>query len=197
MEAIDTTPPEASPTPVPAPRPRLTLYDATDALLTVREWLEESEGELTPEIEALLARAEGDFETKCERVALFIREQEAEAAAIEQEVARLALRLKARQRTATNLKAYLQREMERAERVEVKRPLVTLRLQKSAPAVTAVLVGDGDLPALRGDPAWAPFLAEVPASVRLDRKALIDAWRAGQPIPAAVTVEQRLHLRLR
>lgn len=61
------------------------LYEATEALDICRDLLIEAGGELTPEIEQLLAEAQDTFGQKAERVALFIQELLATAAAVKQE----------------------------------------------------------------------------------------------------------------
>lgn len=180
--------------------PHLKLYEATDALEIVREWLCESEGELTPEIEALLNDAALDFDLKAERVALMVREFITEGEAIAAEAERLAARAKAREKGAERLKAYLHREMTAAERPVVKRPLVTIRVQASAPSVR------GELPEekLRNLAQIAPSLVRhVPEKFNLDARALLAAEKNGeQPLEqhgellAGIEIVRGSHVRI-
>lgn len=169
------------------------LYDCTDALEIVHQWLEESGGELTPAIEELLAEAEGTFDQKAERVALKIREMQATADACATEARRLQARDKALNRSADSLKAYLLHQMQTAGRQEIKRPLATLRVQQSPPSILHTPTATEEL---ARDPAWQRFVVTVPAQYRIDSKALIDAWRAKQAVPADAVIAQGQHLRI-
>lgn len=169
------------------------LFERTEALEILNDWLEESRGELTPAIEQLLAEAEGDFDEKAERVALYIREQIAGAAAIREEETRLhALRM-SKERAAENLKRYLLLNMQQAERTKVEGTLVTVRVQKSPPAVESSL-SEGELDALFG---IAPrFVRLIPQRFELDKRAVLEAYKLGQVLPRGVDVTQGTSLRI-
>jgi hypothetical protein len=66
------------------------LYDLAEAREILDEFLTETEGEVTPEIEALLEQLTGQVTEKVERVGLYIRELVATAAAVKEEEQRLA-----------------------------------------------------------------------------------------------------------
>lgn len=119
------------------------LYEATEALGIIDELLEESGGELTPEIEELLAHAEGSFEEKAVRVALKVRELLGAAAvcagnaksikaAVAEEVGRLERRAASHESSANGLMAYLDREMTKAHRraKPIKHELVNIQYDK-------------------------------------------------------------------
>jgi hypothetical protein len=180
----------------------LKLYEATDALDVVREWIYEHdeeiramEGALPDELAELLAKAEGDFKAKAERVALFIRELLANAAAVKIEEERLTARRKHYERAADGLKRYLQGQMELAGIPKVEGKLCTLRLQKSPPGV----IGNPTLDSLaywKTTLTWSRFVVTVPEQLRLDGRALIEAWKSGEEIPVGVEVVQGQHLRI-
>lgn len=180
----------------------LKLYEATDALATVREWIEEhadeilaAGGELPPELAELVDLAESQFEAKVERVGLFIREQEATADGIEGEAKRLLARASTHRNVVTGLKAYLKRQMEAAGRDKVERPLITAALQRNSQP--SVRLADGctlDQPETRealGD------LCVPHVSYQLDRAAIVQRHKAGTPLPDILSVETGRHLRLR
>ncbi len=171
------------------------LYELAAMRDVLTGWLEEVEGEVTPTLEALLADQEGAENEKIERVALFIREQLATVEAIKIEEDRLTARRKARENKVAGLKDYLQRNMERIGTEKVQGLLCTVALQRSPPAVTTALTSD-DLGGryARGD---REFITEIPASYRLNREAVLAAWKAQQQIPEAVLVTQSRHLRIR
>src|SRR3954470_17853739 len=107
------------------------LYDATDAIEIVREWLEEhdeelraNEGVLPPELAELLAHVEGTFDAKAEKVALFIRELLSTAKAVKEEETRLVARRRAMENNADRLKRYLESNMLEAGRMRIEGKLV-------------------------------------------------------------------------
>lgn len=176
-------------------RPRLRLYDHTAALETVHDWLIESGGELTPEIEALLEEAEEGFAEKAERVALKVREMEAEAKAAKEEADRLAARARSLERGARSLKDYLLEQCHRIGKHVVKGALATVRVQKSPPSALCTIPEDA-LAELKNDPAYARFIREIPASYRFDARAAIEAVKAGEELPEGIYTEQRTHVRI-
>lgn len=168
----------------------LKLYEYADALAALLSGLYDAEGEITPEIEAALEQAEGEFDQKAERVALFIRELQSNAKAVKEESQRLSSRASQYERTAEGLKRYLQAQMERVEITKVEGKLVTVRLQKSPPSVFTTLPDDE----IRHLPAH--YVTHVPEAWRLNAKAVIEAHRAGAELPVGVGVTQSLHLRI-
>lgn len=176
-----------------------TLYEIADARDILDLWLLESDGEVTPELEALLAEVDADANAKIERVALYIREQKALADAAKQERDRLAGIASARLKAAESLTSYLHREMDRLGKDRVNGVLATVALQKNPPSVKGELA-QPDLYDLyeswrRGD---APeFVKLIPENYVLNKDAVKAAAKAGQPIPAGLTVEQSVGVRIR
>src|SRR5712664_2796707 len=82
--------------PDPAPRggslamTGIKLYELTEARDILDLFLAEEEGVETPEIAALFAELAGDIDGKVERTALWIKEKDAESAALKAEEQRLA-----------------------------------------------------------------------------------------------------------
>lgn len=176
----------------------LKLYDTVDELETVREFLLESEGgELTPEMEALLDHAVAGFEAKVERVALMVRELTATAEAIETEAKRVAARAKAATRAAESLKGYLKHQLERADVTSVKGVLATVRVQANPPKVVGTAHAD-ELYQLRElfQSPLVRYIPPAPARYELDAKAVVAAWKAGEDLPAGISIEVGSHLRI-
>jgi hypothetical protein len=148
----------------------ITLYDAVAALGITEEWLEESGGELTPELEALLDNANMTFKEKVERVALKVRGLESEAEAIGDEVARLKARAMARENAAKSLKAYLQRCLEQAGETKVTGLLCTVAVQLNPPSL--VVPESSDLAELYE--AGAPGIEQVPATFKVNKRDVLD-----------------------
>lgn len=179
-----------------AAAPNIHLYEATEQLRTVGDWLLESGGEMTPEIEALLAEAEGTFREKAERVALYIRELEVTSAAIKgragalrTEPDRLDKLAKGYADAAARLKKYLTEQMQAAEIDMIEGDFVWLKLKKNPPAVHGELT-DLALATCALDARFLAMIDHVPASYVLDKSAVIAAWKAGRELPPGLAVEQ-------
>lgn len=182
----------------------LKLYEAVEALGLVNGWIDEhadellaAGGELSPELAELLDQAEGDFAEKVERVALKVRSLEAEAAAIKVEEARLSQRRKAVENAAASLKQYLHRGLDAAGEKKVKGTLVTVALQANPPAVAGELTREQLEERYMESKGADPFVTLVPESFTLNKKAVLEAFRAERPLPEGVSVVQGVSLRIR
>lgn len=172
------------------------LYELAEMRDVLDLWLLEHAGEVTPELEELLAQLDGDANEKIVRVALYIREQLAIADAIELEVRRLGVLLATRRTAAENLKAYLKRQMERLGKSKVEGTLAVVAIQKnSQPSVSHTLDPEG----LYAFPESRPYiLREELVRFSIDRPALLLAWKTNPAsVPAAFAVRQDSHVRIR
>lgn len=176
----------------------IALYQLRELRDALDGKLQESGGELTPELEAELSALDVASDEKIERVALYIREQTAEAAAIETEATRLQDRANAKLNAAKSLKAYLQREMDRLGKEKVNGLLITVALQKNPPSVK------GDIAPETLQSWWAApgdqragFIRYTPESFALDRRVVLDAHKQGMTIPEGLTIEQTTSIRIR
>lgn len=170
------------------------LYEIGDLRDLLDAKLAETEGELTPEIEAEMAALDMAADEKIERVALFIREQSSTAEAIEAEAKRLRARADAKLNAARSLKQYLEREMNRLGKVKVNGLLATVALQNNPPAVRGELTPD-ELKAIYREASG--FVRFVPESYSLERRSVLEAYKRGEKIPAGLTVEQTQSIRIR
>lgn len=173
----------------------LTLGTLAGEYAALDDLLAESEGELTEAIEALLNELDEKADTKIERVALYILGQQGRAKQVKEEEGRLAARRKAIEKGADSLKDYLDRTMREIGKEKVQGVLATVSLQKNPPSV---LAPDWDEAALRGMAMYAPaFVSHTPESFALNRRAILDAHKNGQPLPEGVQIVQALSLRIR
>lgn len=173
----------------------ITLYEIADLRDLLDAKLSETDGELTPELEAEMAALDVAADDKIERVALYIREQTSTAEAIEAEAKRLQARAAAKLNAARSLKQYLEREMARLGKTKVTGLLATVAMQKNGPSVVGDLTQE-QLDALYTTDAGR-FVRFTPATFSLDRKAVLAAHKADQPIPEGLTVVQTESLRIR
>ena len=173
----------------------MTLYETVAALDDVVRMLEENDGVLTPETEALFDRVGHDFKDKVERVACKVIELRATAKAQKEESVRLANRATVTERNADSLAAYLKRNLEAANETKVEGLRVTVSLQKTPASVYAP---DWDEEALRGLCMIYPdFVRRTPEKFALNKEAILAAAKAGQPIPENVALTQGTTLRIR
>ncbi len=175
----------------------MTLYQISDAREILETWLSETEGELTPELEAMLDELNGKADEKIERVALFIRETLANAEAIKTEEVRLNARRKAREKAAESLKEYLHREMDRLGKTKVQGLLATVAIQKNPPSVTCALDDAMLRMAKESGSVLGEFVREVPASYRIDRDAAMVAYKMGGQLPPEIVITAGSHVRIR
>jgi hypothetical protein len=162
------------------------LYEIPHAIRAIEAMIEELEGEITPEIESKLNALEGEFSRKAEFIALMVKEATTAAAAIKAEEDRISARRKAHERRAEAFKDYLHRCMASMGVSKITGQLASPAIQRnSAPSVTVDI---------------APEL--LPERFRRvlvgpDNRALADAFKAGEALPAGVTAEYGTHLRIR
>ena len=120
-----------------------TLYGLTDLRILIDHALEESEGELTPEIQAALDQWEQDFPKKAEAVALYMKHWSDLADVATQEAKRLAGIAASRQRRADSLKQYLEDQMKRSGVEKVESPFFRqFAIANNPPAVTEIVPTD-------------------------------------------------------
>lgn len=176
------------------------LWEATDAIEIVRDWLSEhdaemreNEGALPDELAELLSHVEGSFNEKAERVALFIREMLATGKAIKEEEERLRDRRKSFENASDRLKRYLEANMLQAEKMRIDGKLVTLRIQLNNPSVCCEL-DEEQIAALY---QIMPLMVKrIPESFVLDKKAVLELHKLGEPLPAGIEIERGASLRI-
>lgn len=138
--------------------------------------------ELTANYNQLLEMAEElDFETfrdtlesvqeaiedKAENVAKLIKCLEVDAKAIKEEEQRLSDRRRTIENRITNVKEYLQNQMEVAGIDKVKRPTLTVSIQNNPPSVEIA------------DESLIPFDYMIPQPSKIDKKAILTALKDG------------------
>lgn len=166
-------------------------WDALDELL------EETGGELTPEIESLMEGLDASTTEKIERIALVILRKKSEAKAIKEQAERLASRGSARTNAATRLTEYLTRVMQSIGKEKVEGVLATVAFQASPPSVV-VDEAAWDEEALMGLHMVRPELVKyTPESFALNKRAILDGAKNGQPLPGGVSIIRTLSLRIR
>ena len=157
----------------------MNLYTLTDNYLRVLE-LAENGDDLTDTLEAL----EDAIEDKAENTAKVIKQLEANASMLDNEINRLTERKKASDNNAKRLKVYLQEQLEKVGTDKIKGEIFTVAIQNNPQSVD--VLDETKIPA-------AYFIEQAP---KLDRKELLEQLKAGETIPG-VTVKQSRSLRIR
>jgi len=183
------------------------LYEIGQARDVLDGWLAEQDGEVTPDLEALLAELELARDEKITRVALFIREQRQRADATKAEIQRLGALLAATERGIAGLERYLVTNMQVLEVVKVESPVVRVALRANPPKV------EGEVPEALLREWWeqeqtlpeCPSLVRyeppkaIPESFALDKKAVVDLWkRQGDvAVPEGLRVTQGVRVEIK
>ena len=159
----------------------LKLYEISANYLSALEGLAELDDLPEEAIADTLEALQGEFTDKALNVARFIRNLEAEAAAIEEAQRRMAARAKAASNRARRLKDYLKAELERTG-LKPTAPDLALRLQKNPPAVVV------------DDEAKIPqAFKETVTTVKLLKSEIANALKAGEAV-AGARLERRSRL---
>ena len=157
------------------------LYLRTEALQIVDAWIAENEdaiaageGELPPELLALLETAEREFDEKAANVGRYIHSLGVTGETIKAEESRLARKRKAVENVQTKLKAYLLEQMLRVGKTKVKQPFATLSVIGTT-RVECLM----DQAALRnmaqGYPGTVKIIPETAEPVRAEIKKVLEA----------------------
>lgn len=151
---------------------KATLYDLTAEGLAIFDMLDDSLGELTPELEARLDKLMLEGPQRIEAAAMVVRSMEANAAACEAEADRLRQRAKAFDAQSARLKARMTLCLDAAFSGKVKTPLFSVWTQKSADRIIADLVPGVTAEMLHQE---RPDLVRV--KMELDREKAVDLYK--------------------
>lgn len=165
----------------------LTLRELSDEVLTLDDFIREADGELSPEIESLMTDVAAKLELKVEGIGRFVITEGDRIDAIKAEEARLAARRRAIENRIAWLKnSYLREILSKLGTDKLKGTLCTVALQKNPPSV----VGTLDEHALRELAMIDERLVRhIPEQFSLDRRAALDALKAGNTIPGLAIVQ--------
>jgi hypothetical protein len=159
----------------------LRLYELTSIYQQLVDQAEELDAQtLADTLESL----QDEIEDKAESLAYVIRTIEAESKIVKEEEERLKKKRQSLENNAKNLKLYLFGELQKARVKSIKRPTVTIAIQKNAPSVNVIsedLVPDN--------------YKIVPAPV-LDKKGILAALKMGEEIEG-VQLQQSESIRIK
>ena len=156
-----------------------TLYELTTQLLTVAD-LDTDEQTLADTLEGI----EGAIQVKAENLVKVVESMDADKTAIQTEIKRLTARRQSIEARQKWLREYLRGNMEKAGISKISCPLFTITLAKPRPVASVV-----DEDALPDE--------YVVVTRRPDKKAILDALKAGLEVPGAELEESKPALMIR
>lgn len=162
------------------------LYDLTEQFNDLLEQLEA--GDEFPGLAEMVNGIEGKIEEKLESVAAVMKTLEHNETALKAEEERLAKRRAAIANNRSKLKSYTEEALARLKDKKLKGKLFSLALQKNG---ASVLVEDEK--AIPAD--W--FIIPPAPEPRLNKASILEAYKAGEPIPPGVKIVQSESLRIR
>jgi hypothetical protein len=162
------------------------LYELPGIYATIDQQLDESGGEITPEIQQQLDEADAALEDKVDRIAALIRNATAEEEACKAEAAHFRDRAQAAANKADSLKAYLQHNLEAIgrDRVQGQRFKVGV-YQNSVPSIRWTRM-----------PEDAPLQFQR-VKVEVDGQAAQRWLKEGKELPSGFLVERGSHVRIK
>lgn len=152
-----------------------TLYKLADEYLAAAERM--ADLDLPPEVIAdTLEGLSGEVEAKATNVAAFVRNLEANAAAIKEAEAQMAARRKAIEARAQHIRDYLRDQMQRTGIKSIESPWFKVALRENPPAV--VIADEASIP-----PEFLRVPPPPPATP--DKTAIAAVLKAGGEVPGA------------
>lgn len=161
----------------------LTLYALTESYQQLQNMLAEGEVDEAA-IRDTMASVEGDITVKVDNCAAVMRSLELEADAVRIEEVRLADRRKAIEANRDRLKRYVQFELESVKLDKVRGPRFYVSIQTNPWKVSIA------------DEKAIPALYWKPSDPTLDKKAILEAMKAGESVPGA-SISQDRSLRIK
>jgi len=159
------------------------LYELTNSVIGLRMMADDDAIDEQSFLDTLEAIG-GEIEVKAENLLKFERELLADVDALEAEIKRLAMRKNTIKNRTDSLREYLRSNMERSGIEKIACPFFVITLRKASPVL--VVEDEAAIP--------AKFFVTIPATQRLDKKATLDALKAGEQIPGAVIGESKRSL---
>lgn len=151
--------------------PSTTLYELGEYLLDLDRMLEESKGEITPEIEGLLGETEEAIRSKVDGLGRFIRCLEAHRDSCTEEADRLKDKADAADHKIDRLKSYVESVMVRTGRDRFAGAIFTVRRQRNGgKEPLTLLIRPEDLP--------LEFRYSVPIQYKANEDAIRQAMKA-------------------
>lgn len=166
----------------------LTLYELSEEARALDDLTAMDDGEWTPEADVLHTELLDQLCAKADAFGAYVRELEAREETIAAEMQRLAARKKRLASRLQWMKSYAASALQRMDRQRLEGTLFTLAIQKNPPSLLVHVLPDALPPA---------YVRVIPEMREPDKKALLDAIKAGADIPGVELAPTTYHLRIR
>lgn len=152
------------------------LYELTDNYMQLVELADQLDEET---FRNTLESIQDSIEDKVENTAKVIKSIEADVQAIKEEEKRLKERRQALEKKIDNIKDYLKEQLEKAGIDKVKRPTITVSIQKNPPSVKVI------------DEKLIPSSFMIAKAPELDKKAVLEKLKGGEEVPGVELFQGR------
>jgi hypothetical protein len=158
---------------------KLSLYEISQEHLKLVEALIESDGELSPELEASLTVNKQDLETKGVNYGLIIKQVQGECEIIDKEIERLTALKKARINSIDRLKNNLSSAMELFQVEKIESPVLKISFRKSE---SVEIQNESQIE--------AKFI-NTKTVTTIDKTAIKEAIKKGEPVAGAILKQNK------
>lgn len=152
------------------------LYELTDNYMQLVELADQLDEET---FRNTLESIQESIEDKVENTAKVIKSIEADVQAIKEEEKRLKERRQALEKKIDSIKDYLKEQLEKAGIDKVKRPTITVSIQKNPPSVKVI------------DEKLIPSSFMIAKAPELDKKAVLEKLKDGEEVPGVELFQGR------
>ncbi|TYR75543.1 siphovirus Gp157 family protein [Rossellomorea vietnamensis] len=151
------------------------LYELSNNYAALMEMAEEMD---PTTLQDTLESIQEEIEDKAENIAKLIKNLNADVDALKAEEKRLADRRRGLEGKVSNLKEYLQNQLEVAGLDKVKRPTLTVSIQNNPPSVKVI-----------DEKLLSDYM--IPVDPKLDKKAILEALKDGREVNGAELMRTR------
>lgn len=162
------------------------LYQLSLALQNIQDELVESGGELTLDLEKRLDETNLTFNEKVESIGKWVRNIGGHKDMLDAEIVRLQARKSGAEALEKRLKDYVLTCMQQAGKTKMEYGLFSITIAKNPPNVGIV----------EGDLIPARFIT-IKTETVINKTEIIDALKAGEKIPGARLINDRVNLRIK
>lgn len=164
----------------------LKLYEINDAFRLLMEEVANAGGEMTAEQEAFQNGIASQMAGKFDSICRIRQEKLCRAAAIDIEIKRLTEMKQVEVNGAERLKDLMKRSLEQTGEASVKTDLFTVRIQANSQPTIRWTREIEQLP--------IEFARRIPASLEIDKKAVLKALKDATPLPDGFEVKRGRHV---
>jgi outer membrane murein-binding lipoprotein Lpp len=166
----------------------LTLYELAEEAAALDDLTAMEDGEWTPEADTLHTELMDKLVSKADAFASYLRDLETREETLASEIARLTARKKRLASRIQWMKSYAASALQRMDRPRLEGTLFTIALHKNPPSLLVNVLPDSLPP---------EYVRVIPEQREPDKKALMEAVKAGADIPGVELAPTTYHIRVK